>query len=172
MGKVYKHWSEFPMSKWRWKNFEPWEVACKDGSSGSRHKSLKIDEHSMDCLQRTREFMNAPLVITSAYRTPAYNARIGGAKKSQHIEAKAYDIVVGEHDPSKLLAAGVKAGFTSFGFYERQGFIHMDTRKRPARWGKKWFSDYKGSFDKSPKPVSKPVKVAVKPAKKPWWRFW
>lgn len=157
---IYKDWRDFPMDQWRWPSFKPWEVACKDGGKGREGipKTLAIDEYSMDCLQRLRDIMGAPIQVTSAYRTPAYNKRIGGAVGSKHKEAIAYDIIWLGHDPAKLYAAGMKAGFTSFGFYETSGFIHMDTRNGLARWGDKWFEPYTGDFGKpavNPKPLTK-----------------
>lgn len=35
---------------------------------------------------------DAPLIVNSAYRTPAYNRRIGGSPKSQHVWGRALDL--------------------------------------------------------------------------------
>lgn len=43
-------------------------------------------------LDPLREAIGRPIRVNSGYRGPALNARIGGAKKSQHLEGKAADI--------------------------------------------------------------------------------
>ena len=138
--RLYKHYSEVDMNEWRWPNFTPAELASR------REGELGIDEKAMDTLQLMRNYMGVPLKITSAYRSKKHNDAVGGAKSSQHLKAKAFDIRVAGHDPARLLAAGEKAGFTSFGFYEKTGFIHFDIRTRPATWGKRWFSKRSFSF--------------------------
>ena len=42
-------------------------------------------------LQRVRDLIKKPIIITSAYRTKSYNTAIGGAKASQHLTASAVD---------------------------------------------------------------------------------
>lgn len=43
-------------------------------------------------LQPIRDLINAPLVIQSAFRSPAINQAVGGAPSSQHILGQAADI--------------------------------------------------------------------------------
>lgn len=180
--KVYKHWSQFPMNNWRWPNFQPWEVACKDGENGTP-KTLAINETAMDALQRLRDLMGVPIIVTSAYRTPSYNARVGGASGSKHKLAQAFDIIVTGHDPAKLYHMGKKAGFNAFGFYDRQGFMHMDVRSKKVTWGKKWFGNYVPEKEvvlpdliPTPKPkivhkpIPKVVNEAIEDADKEWWQ--
>ena len=132
MNKEYDSWKDYPQSKWRWKNFAPSEMQSKgDGK-------LMIDPDSMDKLQALRIMLGNPLYLTSAYRSPAYNAHVGGAKNSQHLKAKAFDVQMRNHDPATFLAAAIAVGFTGFGFYERSGFIHVDTGL-PRTWGNRWF---------------------------------
>ncbi|MGH1417210.1 MAG: D-Ala-D-Ala carboxypeptidase family metallohydrolase [Pelagimonas sp.] len=125
---VFSHYSEFPMEHWRWPNFTPQEVACRDGS-------LMIDAHSMDCLQKLRNQLGEPIILNSAYRSPEYNRSVGGVSQSQHLEAKAYDCRMKNHDPQQFEAVARECGFTSFGYYVSQGFMHIDTRDSPAKWG-------------------------------------
>ncbi|MGP9804013.1 YcbK family protein [Paracoccus sp. NSM] len=122
------HFSRFPMDQWRWPNFSPRELASK------REGELLIDPPSLDKLQALRTRLGRPMVITSAYRSPAHNRAVGGAAGSLHMDGKAFDVVVGNHDPRAFIAAARAAGFTGIGTYPRQGFIHIDTG--PARtWG-------------------------------------
>lgn len=56
------------------------EFRCKDGSD-----PVFIDTALAELLERIREHFGKPVTITSAYRTPAHNAKAGGAKFSQHL---------------------------------------------------------------------------------------
>lgn len=44
-------------------------------------------------LEELRAVIGAPLRVTSLYRAPADNARVGGASGSQHLDATAADVV-------------------------------------------------------------------------------
>ncbi len=127
---VFDHYSDFPMEFWRWPNFQPIELACKGTGK------LMIDADSMDKLQALRDLLGKPMHLNSAYRSPEHNKAVGGVKNSKHLKAIAYDCRMRNHDPHKFEAAARKVGFTSFGFYVDQNFMHIDTRKRAAKWGK------------------------------------
>lgn len=91
-------------------------------------------------LQVIRDHFQKPIVIISGYRSPARNEAVGGAKKSQHMEAKAADIKIAGvpteeiyNRIDKLMAQGkIKTG--GLGFYPSQNFVHYDTRGVKARW--------------------------------------
>ncbi len=75
-------------------NFKVSEFACKDGTD-----EIKIDSKLVIMLQQIREHFSLPVIINSAYRTPEYNKKIGGAKYSQHIYGKAADICIQGIEP-------------------------------------------------------------------------
>lgn len=128
---IYDHYSDFPPRMWRWPSFSPREMASK------REGELMIDADAMDKLQALRDKLGVPLVVVSAYRSPAHNAAVGGARNSYHMQAKAFDIAMTNHDPWVFEAAAREVGFTGFGFYRKNGFMHIDTG--PAReWGARW----------------------------------
>lgn len=91
-------------------------------------------------LQIIRDHFQKPIVIISGYRSPARNEAVGGAKASQHMEAKAADIKIAGvpteeiyHRIDKLMAQGkIKVG--GLGLYPSQGFVHYDIRGVKARW--------------------------------------
>ena len=91
-------------------------------------------------LQVIRDHFQRPIVIISGYRSPARNAAVGGADKSQHLEAKAADIKIAGvpteeiyNRIDKLIAQGlVKQG--GLGKYIKSGFVHYDIRGTKARW--------------------------------------
>lgn len=113
-------------------NFSSGEFVCRDGSS-----------HPIDCgliamLQAIRSHVRVPLVITSGYRSPTYNAKIGGAAKSQHIMGNAADFVVPTVDIHSV-HEWIDNVFPDcgLGLYVRDGgwgWIHIDNRGYRARW--------------------------------------
>ena len=131
MGTMYANWRDVPADKWRWPNFAPREIACRGTGR------LMVNEDALDRLQRLRNRLGVPLIVVSAYRSPEHNARVGGARNSQHMQGIAFDISMANHNPSAFEAAARAEGFTGFGFYPRSGFMHIDTG--PARtWGDKF----------------------------------
>ena len=83
------------------KNFKKSEFKCRDGTSvpGELMENLK---ELVENLQVVRDTIGKPIHVISGYRTPKYNRRIGGARRSQHMKAKAADIVVKSMKPVEL----------------------------------------------------------------------
>jgi uncharacterized protein YcbK (DUF882 family) len=85
----------------------------------------------------------AAVIISSASRCTAYNAKVGGSKNSEHrstVEdplSDAADIRV-EGMTTKELHLLVKslpyANLLGIGYYPKDGFVHVDTRGYAARW--------------------------------------
>jgi zinc D-Ala-D-Ala carboxypeptidase len=124
----YTHFSKVPKSAWRWKSFSPREIACKGTGS------IAINEPALDKLQALRDKLGKPLLLTSAYRSPEHNAKVGGAKNSQHMLGIAFDVRMENQDPQQFEAAARAVGFTGFGYYPKQGFMHIDTGAKRS-WG-------------------------------------
>lgn len=51
-----------------------------------------------------------------------------------HLQGAAFDISMTNHDPESFEAAARAVGFTGFGFYPRQDFMHVDIG-RARQWG-------------------------------------
>jgi zinc D-Ala-D-Ala carboxypeptidase len=123
----YSHYNKVPLALWRWKYFDPDEVASKgDGS-------IKIHEETLDKAEALRKLIGKPLVVTSWYRDPAHNKKVKGSPNSMHLTGQAIDISLRHHDRHALYEAAKQVGFTGFGFYNT--FLHIDTGK-PRTWGK------------------------------------
>lgn len=60
-------------------------------------------------LEPLRDFVRAPLVITSGYRPLALNTLVGGSPGSQHIRGEAADIECPELSPRELCQAVLDA---------------------------------------------------------------
>ena len=124
----YANWHDVPDKLWHWPNFSPEEIACRgDGT-------IRINEAALDKLQALRERLGVPLIVHSSYRSPDYNRRVGGAKHSMHLQGAAFDISMANHDPAAYEKAARTIGFTGFGFYPRQNFMHIDIG-RARQWG-------------------------------------
>ena len=74
-------------------NFSLSEFRCKDGTDVPEEL---MDNVSLLCenLQVLRDEIGKPIRVISGYRSPKYNRRIGGARRSQHMTANAADIKV------------------------------------------------------------------------------
>jgi uncharacterized protein YcbK (DUF882 family) len=78
-----------------------------------------------------------PFQITSGFRDPAHNEKVGGASKSQHLLHNAVDIVLSnatKDDTLRFAAIASKNGIGGIGIY-RPGVLHIDVRTSRAAWG-------------------------------------
>ena len=77
--------------------------------------------------------------VTSGYRTPEHNKKIGGSRTSQHMKGKAADVIFKDQKGNRILAKNVCAaaqdidcdGIGYIGTYS----THIDVR------GRKWWAD-------------------------------
>ena len=119
------------------KNFKLSEFDCKDGSEMPSQLLPNVLELA-ESLQELRNVLNTPIKINSAYRSLEHNARVGGTNSSQHLFAKAADIVVKGKTPAqvatmiKLLILQGKMKQGGIGIYDN--FTHYDIRGYKARW--------------------------------------
>ncbi|QDP51311.1 MAG: putative peptidase M15 [Prokaryotic dsDNA virus sp.] len=129
------------------KNFKKSEFKCRDGTKVPERLMENLEE-LVENLQIIRDFIGVPMHIISGYRTPSYNKKIGGSTKSQHMKAKAADIVVKTLSPAALrdiinhLIEEGKIKKGGVGLYRK--FVHYDVRGRNTRWYGKGMKDYKG----------------------------
>ena len=93
-------------------------------------KYFKEIEDNMDLdflqqLDEAREYADIPFKITSAYRTPEHNEKIGGVPNSSHLKGLAVDISISNSNMRfVVLKALIMAGFTRIGVAKT--FIHVD----------------------------------------------
>jgi uncharacterized protein YcbK (DUF882 family) len=118
------------------KNFNINEFKCKDGTPVPSELLKNVIELANN-LQIIRDYIDLPITILSAYRTENHNKKVGGAKKSQHLQGKAADLLT-ELNSKKLYdiieflinEGKIKEG--GLGLYEN--FVHYDIRGVKARW--------------------------------------
>lgn len=124
------------------RSFKAREFACKDGS-----EKILIDSRLVELLQKIRDKFGVAVIINSAYRTPSHNAKVGGAKNSYHVQGMAADIVIKGISPKRVAQYAEAIGAGGVGWYEAQGFTHVDTRSTKYFWkdksgnSRKTFSD-------------------------------
>lgn len=115
-GKAYKISEHFTLG----------EFQCRDGSD-----TVKYSTELLAMLEKLRSYGGFSIQINSGYRTVAYNQKIGGASRSQHIDGTAADIVVkkdGKIIAGKLICCLCQTlGFRGVAFISNQS-THVDMR--------------------------------------------
>jgi zinc D-Ala-D-Ala carboxypeptidase len=117
-----------------WKNFDYSDFACK-GSGENEMRSEFIDK-----LQRLRDTLGFPLIVSSGYRSPEHNAKVSKTGRTgPHTTGRAVDLAVGRGRAYLVLKAAFASGeFTGIGVHQRgEGrFIHLDDiqRDEPTVW--------------------------------------
>jgi uncharacterized protein YcbK (DUF882 family) len=128
------------------------EFACHDGTD-----KVMVHDRLLELLEQIRAWArdimpDSVVIINSGYRTESYNAKVGGAKNSQHLYGTAADIRVaygpkGKQkfvEPAtiyKAIEAGKVTGSSfvgGLGLYTRpqvaKAWLHVDCRFNNARW--------------------------------------
>jgi uncharacterized protein YcbK (DUF882 family) len=117
------------------KNFQLAEFKCNDGTPVPLELVPNVKLLAQN-LQVLRDELGVPIVLNSAYRTKAYNERIGGKANSMHLKAMAADIRTSK--PKELAATIerlIKEGKMRQGGIGIYGtFVHYDVRGTKARW--------------------------------------
>ena len=117
---------------WAAVHFKPSEFASKGNGL------LNIDADLVNALDAVREEFGQPIRITSGYRDPEHNKRVGGAPKSKHVEGIAADIDLSGMDAQtryRLMTLLIKHGFRAFGSYDNHpNMLHADLREFAVTW--------------------------------------
>ncbi len=110
-------------------NFTVKEFACKDGSD-----AVLVAPRLVMVLQTIRDHFGSAVTISSGYRTPQYNTKVGGVAHSQHCYGTASDIVVKGQKPADVAAYARKImpDWGGVGIYS--SFTHVDVREEKADW--------------------------------------
>lgn len=102
--------------------FSESDFKCKCGcGQGEWNPRLK------NILNEFREFLNTPVIVTSGYRCPTHNSKVGGAKNSYHVKSMAVDIVVRGYTGPQLYQQLMRFGRDKFGGVGiARTFLHLD----------------------------------------------
>ena len=105
------------------------EFACPCCKRVMLHPKLLVK------LMELRKILERPVYITSGYRCPKYNQKVGGVVNSYHLIGLAADIQVKNINLIELLGYAEEIDFNGIGFYEKKNFLHLDVRPtRKSRW--------------------------------------
>ena len=112
-------------------SFRVREFACKDGSD-----TIIIDTALVEYLQRIRNWAGYPLIISSGYRTPEHNAKIGGSRSSYHTKGRAADIYVEDRKKSisQIASFAQAIGIKGIELNLDSNYVHIDTRTKKYYW--------------------------------------
>lgn len=112
------------------------ELACKDGTPYPKEFVADGRVYRLATMFESIRAMcgGKPLVINSAYRSPEWNRKIGGARNSQHVQGRALDIEPPEglniDEFYNLIRADyIELGVNGLGHYTT--FVHCDIRITP-----------------------------------------
>ena len=104
------------------------EFQCHNGAD-----TVKYDKQIVTALETARRFFNVPITVSSAYRTPDYNKKVGGATGSYHTKGRAVDHY--SKLSYSLLAKFYEVyGLKGIGCYYDDNFVHIDSRASKFLW--------------------------------------
>ncbi|MFA7481754.1 MAG: D-Ala-D-Ala carboxypeptidase family metallohydrolase [Vulcanimicrobiota bacterium] len=116
-------------------------------SKNFRLSEFRPGEHSYDLIRLSPILVNIleeirkqagdyPLHVTSGYRPPAYNRKVGGVSNSTHIDGLAADIYSDYLSTEHLheICDRVVGDRGGVGYYPSLEFVHIDLRGYRARW--------------------------------------
>lgn len=140
MRSDFKSAAELPAGFWRWPHINPVkEWACR--GSGQ----IVVDTEFLDQFERLRAMFDRPLIISSGYRSPAYNnAKSETGFDGPHTTGRAMDVLIYGAHAYELLGLVMGLGFyTGIGIHQRgdhaKRFLHLDAlaapeHPRPTIW--------------------------------------
>ncbi len=102
------------------RHFRVEEFMCRCGCG-----EVIIESGLIEVLERLREHLNKPIIITSAYRCPEHNERIGGVPNSAHVRGYAVDIkVLSSRTRYRVIEYLLREGVRRIGV--AKDFVHFD----------------------------------------------
>lgn len=119
----------------RWPNFTEAELSCHGTGE------CKMNDEFMDRLQALRDAFGVPMRISSAYRSPAYNAQVSSTgTDGPHTTGRAVDVLISGPQAVRLVGLALGLGFTGIGVSQKgpheKRFVHLDDLEtgRPTMW--------------------------------------
>lgn len=108
------------------------ECKCNSKDCTGKQPRLRMNQTLLDALNRIREELGQPIVITSGFRCKNHNKAIGGALNSRHMAGDAVDIRPASGSAEDLeelwKVCEREAAVVGLGDGRRKGFVHIDCR--------------------------------------------
>ncbi len=101
------------------------EELCKGSVKPTEEIKKQLQLLIDNVLDPMREEYGKPVKVTSGYRDPAYNKRIGGATNSQHMKGQAADLQTGE---------GKEGNKRIFDIIKKQGHFDQLIDEKNYQW--------------------------------------
>lgn len=109
-------------------HFELWEFQCHNGAD-----TVKYDMQIATALEAARRYFGVSISVSSAYRTPNYNGKVGSAPGSYHTKGRAVDHYC-KLSYSMLAKFYEVYGLKGIGCYYDDHFVHIDSRPTKFYW--------------------------------------
>jgi uncharacterized protein YcbK (DUF882 family) len=86
-------------------------------------------------LENVRELLNCPIIISSGYRSPVLNAKIGGSKSSQHVLGHAADFTSPKFGSPENVVRKIKDSSIQYDqlILEFNSWVHISFSKLASR---------------------------------------
>lgn len=108
------------------------QTAIRGGISNTPdEQTLQNLRHTAGQMEKVRALIDAPIFISSGYRSPALNAAIGGSATSQHMSGEAADFVSPFGTPLEICRALVGAGIPFDQLIYEGTWVHISFLRQP-----------------------------------------
>jgi len=117
-------------------NSSEFECSCADCKDANQY----ISQDLLDKLEQVRTLYGKPISVTSGYRCPSHNVKIGGATNSSHLAGLAVDICpkLMNLDELDLLYEICYNIFDNIGDGRNKKFVHVDVRPKKPSGKRHW----------------------------------
>ena len=111
------------------KHFKRVEFTCRCGCGFDT-----VDAELITVLEDLREWSGNYILVTSGCRCIAHNESVGGSELSQHVQARAADVMVCGKTSKEVHDYLCERYPDKYGIGSYETFTHIDTRTERARW--------------------------------------
>lgn len=112
------------------------DYAARHGMDNTPPKlELENLTYTAEMLDRVRSLLGVPVLVSSAYRSPAVNAAVGGAKTSQHMLGQAVDFTAPSFGTPQQVANAIRKSHIPFDqlILEYGRWVHLSFVKSNPR---------------------------------------
>lgn len=123
-------------------------ISPRDRAKPSEAIVNNLTRLCLKVLEPLRKKKDAPIRITSGWRSLLYNLRVGGAINGQHPRGTAADVEAGTFEEQMQMIAWASQipEVGGLGFYPGAGFVHVDIRPRKRGKITAWMRDARGKY--------------------------